>query len=268
MKPTRPKPDSANSAKGRPNLPTPAELLEEVRVRAELVTEPRPEGIKGPPVRRFLQEIDALAEPLRWLQGSLRVKKAKKPRVVMLLPGFGTHPVRMRRMAQKLEEAGHKVKRWGMGFNFGPTPENFELLSKRVQEIHTRYGKKVYLVGWSLGGVFARELARKHPDIVAKVITMGSPFSGDGHANNVWRIYHLITGHSVNNPPVGRNRAAKPPVPTVAMWSPRDGMVHPRSAMGKPGERDRVVALRCSHIGFSNSDEAIAAVLKELKRKD
>jgi pimeloyl-ACP methyl ester carboxylesterase len=122
------------------------------------------------------------------------------------------------------------------------------------------------LVGWSLGGVFARELAKRHPDLVAKVITMGSPFSGSPYDNNAWRVYHLVTGHSVEHPPIEAHLAAKPPVETVALWSPRDGIVAPRASCGKPGERDRAVALRCTHIGFANSPQAIRAVAQELER--
>jgi len=240
-------------------------LLDELKARAQLAAEPRPKGIGGPALKYLLGELDIVAEPLRRLKDPLAIEPAVEPRVVMLLPGFATHPVRMKRMAEQLEAAGHKVKRWGLGFNFGPTPENFEALCQRVVAVHRRYGKPVYLVGWSLGGVFAREIAKRHPEVIAKVVTMGSPFSGDGHANNVWRIYHLVTGHSVDNPPVPIDRATKPPVPTVALWSPRDGMVHPRAARGRPGERDRAVALRCTHMGFAYSDEAIAAVLRELE---
>lgn len=243
----------------------PLSLVDQIRVRAELAAERRPAGVRGPPVRRLIGELEALTEPLRRLQGSLEVSPAAEPRLVMLLPGFATHPARMKHMAHKLEEAGHTVKRWGLGFNLGPTPENFERLNRRVISLHRRYGQKVWLVGWSLGGIFAREIAKRHPEAVAKVVTMGSPISGDGHANNVWRLYHLVTGHSVDNPPVCIDRAGKPPVPTVALWSARDGLVHPRAACGKPGERDRAVALRCSHLGFAYSDEAIAAVLRELE---
>ncbi len=246
-------------------LAPPALLFDGIRTRAALVSEPRPEGVRGPPIRHLLRELEVLGEPFRRFAGTLEVAPAAEPRVVMLLPGFATHPVRMRHMARKLESAGHRVKRWGLGFNFGPSERNFELLNARVAELHRRYDEKLYLVGWSLGGLFAREVAKLQPDAVAKVVTMGSPFSGDGHANNVWRVYHLITGHSVNDPPVGKDRARKPPVPTIALWSPRDGMVHPRAASGKPGERDRAVALRCSHLGFAYSDEAIAAVMRELE---
>lgn len=242
-------------------------MREAIARRVELLRHKRPENAR-PPGRKWL-----FREPLTFLEPLARpfreapvLPQAAQPRVVMLLPGFGTHPFRMRRMAHELERAGHKVKRWGLGFNLGPTPENFALLEDRVRRIGERYGQKVVLVGWSLGGVFARELAKRHPEIVAKVITMGTPFSGSPYANNAWRAYEMITGHSVEQPPVEVDLAAKPPVETVALWSPRDGIVAPRSSCGLPGERDRAVALRCSHIGFASSDEAIAAVARELER--
>jgi pimeloyl-ACP methyl ester carboxylesterase len=209
-----------------------------------------------------LQQLPALISNART---PMDIAAAEDPRVVMLLPGFGTHPVRLRRLATHLEAAGHTVKRWGLGFNFGPTEENFEALAKRVRSLHRRHGEKLVLVGWSLGGIFAREIAKRHPEAVAKVITMGSPFSGNPKANNAWRIYHLVTGHSVEHPPLVDDMAAKPPVPTVALWSPRDGIVSPRSSCGRPGERDKAVALRCGHLGFAYSDEAIEAVLHELE---
>jgi pimeloyl-ACP methyl ester carboxylesterase len=246
----------------------PSAKFDAIRTRARLASEPRPAGISGPPIHRLLGELEVFAAPLKRRRQPMEIALAAEPRVVMLLPGFATHPVRMRHMAQELERAGHVVKRWGLGVNLGPTTENFAALTRRVLALHRRHDEKIVLVGWSLGGVFAREIAKCHPDAVAKVVTMGSPFSGNPRANNAWRIYHLITGHSVEKPPVGQDIASKPPVPTVALWSPRDGIVSPRSSCGKKTERDRAVALRCSHLGFAYSDEAIAAVLRELETSD
>jgi pimeloyl-ACP methyl ester carboxylesterase len=254
--------DSALSG-GRPAAP----VREGLARRVELLRRKPPAGARGPSPRLLLGEPLTFLEPLtRPFRRTAALPPAAHPRVVMLLPGFGTHPLRMRRMARELERAGHKVKRWGLGFNLGPTPDNFALLENRVRRIGESYGQKVVLVGWSLGGIFARELAKRHPEIVAKVITMGTPFSGSPYANNAWRAYELVTGHSVEQPPVATELAVKPPVETVALWSPRDGVIAPRSACGAPGERDRAIALRCSHIGFASSDEAIAAVAQELER--
>lgn len=235
-----------------------------LRQRIAIAREAAPDDIAAPPLRRMLGELEVLAEPVRRILRKHPPVAAARPRTVMLLPGFATHPVRMRYMARRLEAAGHTVKRWGLGFNWGPTQDNVALLEARLCDLCERHGEPVVLVGWSLGGLFARELAKRHPDQVAKVVTMGSPFSWSPRANNAWRAYHLVTGHRVENPPVSVELAGKPPVVTVALWSPRDGIVHPRSARGLPGERDREVALRCTHMGFAYDPQAIAAVLREL----
>ena len=184
----------------------------------------------------------------------------------MLLPGFGAHPIRMRWMARRLEEAGHTAKRWGLGYNLGATADRFARVEKRLLALYERHGEPIVLVGWSLGGVMARELAKQHPDKVAKVVTMGSPFSGSPRANNGWRAYQAIAGHRVDEPEIDTVVAEKPPVETVAIWSPCDGVVHPKSACGRPGERDRAVPVRCSHMGLVMSNEAMAALLAELDR--
>lgn len=234
--------------------------------RIAIVREDGPGDVVGPPARRLIGELDVLAEPFRRVVRRHEPIAAVRPRTVMLLPGFATHPVRMRYMARRLEAAGHTVKRWGLGFNWGPTEDNVAQLEGRLSDIHERHGEPIVLVGWSLGGLFARELAKRQPDRVAKVVTMGSPFSWSPRANNVWRAYHLVTGHRVEEPPIKVELAGKPPVETVALWSPRDGIVHPRAARGLPGERDREVALRCTHMGFAYDPQAIAAVLRELDR--
>lgn len=232
--------------------------------RLVLASERGPADIHGPSLVRLVAEAQVVLEPLRRPTRRIAVEPSADPQTVMFLPGFATHPVRMRYMAKQLERAGHTVKRWGLGFNLGPTAERFVVLERRIEALSSRYQQPLVLVGWSLGGIFARELARRHPDKVSKVITMGSPFSGSPRANNAWRAYHLITGHSVDNPPIESNVAEKPPVDTVALWSPLDGIVSPRSSCGKPGERDRAISVRCTHIGFAYDERSIGAVLREL----
>jgi pimeloyl-ACP methyl ester carboxylesterase len=166
----------------------------------------------------------------------------------MLLPGFGTHPVRMKPLAAALESAGHRVSDWGLGFNFGSS-EPFRALGRARGNMARREAALV-LVGWSLGGLFARQLAKTAPDHAALVITMGTPFSGDRRANNAWRAYQIVAGHSVDEAPMAQDLATKPPVPTIALWSPRDGIVNPRSAAGW---RASVIwpYLRVTHLGFA-----------------
>lgn len=236
--------------------------------RIELAREPDPDGAGGPRLWLLIRELGYLLEPLRRLYRSLfkpfRLPRAKRPRMVMILPGFGSNPIRMRYFARRLEDAGHTVKRWGCGYNWGFSHDLFERLEARLEDLHARAGEPVVLIGWSLGGIYARELAKRRPEAVAKVISMGSPFSVSLRANNVWRVYQLIAGHRVDGPRLAGSLSRKPPVETVALWSPRDGAISPRSAAGYPGERDKAIALRCSHMGFSYAPEAIRAVAREL----
>lgn len=236
----------------------------------ELAREQVADGPAGPKRRHLLREaawmLEPVRRPLRQWRKPFALPVAAQPKTVMILPGFATHPVRMRYFAGTLERAGHTVKRWGLGFNWGPTEENFAALERRLLDLRRRSGRPIHLVGWSLGGLFARELAKRHPAVVAQVITMGTPFSYSPRANNAWRIYQFVAGHRVDQPPVGGILSEKPPVRTVALWSPNDGIIHPRSACGRPGERDAAIALRCGHMGFAYSEESIAAVARELDR--
>ena len=240
-------------------------MREAMARRAALARQPGPEGVRGPPARFLWAELFALG---RRGGTALAAEPALRPQPVMLLPGFGAHPARMKRMERTLAAAGHTVHHWGLGFNLGPTPDNFAFLMRRVGALARTHGAPVALVGWSLGGLFAREIARRQPRNVACVITMGTPFSGDPRANNAWRAYQMITGHAVDEPPIDSPLAAKPPVPTIALWSPRDGVIAPRSARGRPGERDRAISVRCNHLGFASDPRAILEVLRQLDADD
>ncbi|WP_332310851.1 esterase/lipase family protein [Novosphingobium aquimarinum] len=233
--------------------------------RAALARQPQPQGVRSPPLRYLLGEVAAWMR--REPSGEHGVH-SDRPQPVMIIPGFGAHPKRMQAMADALEAAGHSVHHWGLGFNLGPTPQNFAFLMRRVAILAQEEKAPVALIGWSLGGLYAREIAHRMPDQVAKVITLGSPFSGDPRANNAWRVYQAVTGHAVDAPPVESTCGHKPPVPTIALWSPRDGVIHPRSASGWRHERDRAVAMRCTHLGFACDREVIAEVLVQLERED
>ncbi|MGB3807429.1 MAG: alpha/beta hydrolase [Erythrobacter sp.] len=249
-----------------PDLSPPSLGASALARRVRLASEPEDQPVSRPRLWRLLGELECLAEPVRRQFRSLEVAQSANPSIVLILPGFATHPGRMRYMARQIERAGHKTKRWGLGWNWGASEDSLASLEQRLDEVCERYERNVVLLGWSLGGLYARELAKRKPDCVDKVITMGSPFSGSLRANNVWRAYQFVTGHRVDQAPIDVDLGTKPPVETVALWSPNDGAIHPRSAAGYPEERDRAIALRCTHMGFSYSTEAIGAVLRELER--
>jgi pimeloyl-ACP methyl ester carboxylesterase len=244
----------------------------ELARRTALAREAGPAGVAGPRLHLLLDELRAIIDRRGDERDAVRLvgrHHAMRPQPVMLLPGFGAHPVRMRRMSRSLAAAGHRVEDWGLGINLGPTEENFAFLMERVAGLARYHGGPVSLVGWSLGGLFARELARRQPENVRKVITLGTPFSGNRRANNVWRAYQLVTGKSVDAPPIPDcDFTTKPAVPTIAIWSARDGMIAPRTACGRRHERDRAVALRCNHMGFPRDPRSIIEVLRQLDHED
>lgn len=183
----------------------------------------------------------------------------------MVIPGFLATDRTTLGLQRALAREGWRVAGWGLGLNRGVRRDTLERVIARI-EAHGR-GGRVTLVGWSLGGLYAREAAKRRPELVEKVATLGSPFSGDPRANNVWRLYEMVAGHKVDAPPIEARLEEKPPVPTLALWSRRDGIVAPACARGGEGERDEHRELDCSHMGFAVSARAwpaIAAALRAL----
>ncbi|MEP7221953.1 MAG: hypothetical protein ABI673_04710 [Novosphingobium sp.] len=139
-------------------------------------------------------------------------------------------------------------------------PGLLERLVARVQQVSVESGQKVILLGWSLGGIYAREVAKLAPDSVQLVVTLFSPFSGNPRANNAWRVYELISGQQINHLTAQFDLASKPPVQTIAVWSDRDGIVAPSCSCGLEGQSDQQVYVPSTHFGFGRNADAIRQV--------
>jgi pimeloyl-ACP methyl ester carboxylesterase len=211
----------------------------------------------------FLREGPALWARFYKSFGRLGVRGPPDGPKLMVVPGFVANDRTTLGLQRALAAAGYRVTGWGMGLNRGARADTLARLAERVEAFGK--GEKVILVGWSLGGIFAREVAKIRPDLVEKVITMGSPFSGDPRGNNVWRLYEWIAGHPVDKPPIESVPAEKPPVPTLALWSRKDGIVSVACARGQKLESDRQVELDCSHMGFAVSGRAYPKIIAAIK---
>ncbi len=181
---------------------------------------------------------------------------------VMVLPGFMASDQTTARLRRSLEAAGFATHGWGLGRNKGVQADIFERMDARLDALDL--DGPITLVGWSLGGLVAREYAKYAPERVAKVVTLGSPFSGNPRANNAWRVYEFVAGHKVDAPPIDTVLAEKPPVETHAFWSARDGVVAGECARGLPHESDRQFELDCTHMAFVARPEAIRAIAATL----
>lgn len=221
----------------------------------------------APPLPLLLREAKLLVDWRRFFGGvAVDVPRSTgRGRPVLVLPGFLSSDLSTRKMRAALRQAGFRAYGWKQGANLGITADILERIDARLDHIARRTREPVMLVGWSLGGLIAREYAKLRPERVARVVTLGSPFSGDPRANNVWRLYELIARHKVDAPPIECALAEKPPVETIAIWSACDGIVAADCACGRPGESDRSVEIGCGHIEMMSAPEAIHAVLRALR---
>jgi pimeloyl-ACP methyl ester carboxylesterase len=178
---------------------------------------------------------------------------------LLVVPGFLATDRTTLGLQRAFGDAGYRATGTSMGVNTGVRQDTLDRLAERI-EAHGE-SRPVILVGWSLGGIFAREVAKRQPHLVDRVVTLGSPFSGDPRANNVWRLDELVAGHKVDDPPIRTDLAEKPPVPTLAIWSRGDGIVAPAAARGRHGERDAEIELDCSHMGFAVSAAAYPKIV-------
>jgi hypothetical protein len=165
----------------------------------------------------------------------LAISASANPQVILILPGFGTRRARMRYLARQLEAAGMSPSAGGWAATGGRSP-NLRPVEARLLDLHARHGRKVVLLGWSLGGLLRARAGQASAPCGGQGDHHGiALFSGSPRANNVWRAYQFITGHSVDAPPIEADLAAKPPVETVALWSANDGVIAPRCAAWPPG---------------------------------
>jgi hypothetical protein len=223
-----------------------------------------------PPLALWLRELPhtlpIIFSPLRRVEaGGVLPSGGGQP--VLVLPGILSSDTSTSLLRRSLDVAGYRSHASGLGFITGITPQSFAAAERRLLSLHAKEGRKLVLLGWSLGGIYARVLAQRHPDAVTLVMTLGTPFSGDRRANNAWRVYEALNDHAVDAPPLPDDPAIKPPVPTIAVWSRNDGVIAPVAARGLPDERDAEVEVPFRHFEMGSGRDAIARIVAELGRQ-
>jgi hypothetical protein len=196
---------------------------------------------------RALADLTALPLAAPWL--------ATAPRGdghgVLVLPGLlasDTSTVPLRRFLAWL---GYDVRGWDLGRNRGPTEEVLAGLPRALLDHAGRTGGPVSLVGWSLGGIYARELARRHRRQVRQVITLGSPFAlTDSRQSRAHGPYQRLSHLHAARLPSREQRARPIGVPSTAVYSRRDGIVSWLACVAPESRLHQNVEVRCSHIGF------------------
>jgi pimeloyl-ACP methyl ester carboxylesterase len=139
-----------------------------------------------------------------------------------------------------------------------------------VQELNDTHGRKVSLVGWSLGGLYARQLAKMMPGRVRSVITLGSPFAAGPKATNAWRVYEMASGRRADQEDArfGGSLAGTPPVPTTAIFSRTDGICAWQGCMEKTTATSESIEVESSHCGMGHHPAVVYAVADRLAQPE
>ena len=185
---------------------------------------------------------------------------------VLVIPGFMTNDTSCKPLRDFITRIGYVAYPWGLGRNYA-TVEDLEVLQATMDTIYQKHGEKMTLIGWSLGGVYARELAKVKPTLVRQVITLGSPFGGLQAPNNASWIYNLIKGKKAQElDQAWLDSIPSPaPVPTTALYSKKDGIVSYQVCQElKETATHRNVEIQGSHLGMGFNKEVFAIIADQL----
>ena len=185
---------------------------------------------------------------------------------VLVLPGFMGGDRSSVALRSILRSQGYWVHGWGLGRNIGPTQRIVDGMAERLAMLHERHERPVTLIGWSLGGIFARQLARQSPELIRQVITLGSPFRVDENSRSAasglyeqMKPFHIEELESLtgpDQPPL--------PIPSTAIYTRTDGVVRWWQCLETTGPIAENIEVRGSHSGLGHNPAVIAAISNRL----
>ena len=189
---------------------------------------------------------------------------------VLVLPGLVASDTSTRPLRSFLRKRGYAVSGWRQGRNLGLRHGVQQAMVDLVEELNETHGRKVSLVGWSLGGLYARQLAKMLPDRVRSVITLGSPFASGPKATNAWRVYEMASGRGADEQDdhFGGSLASAPPMPTTAIFSRSDGICAWQGCREQGSSLSESIEVESSHCGMGHHPAAVYAVADRLAQPE
>lgn len=217
-------------------------------------------------------------EPLRALFDYVGARVGARPlhvgdgHPVVVYPGLGGGAFTTSHLRSFLRDSGFTVHDWEGGVNTGPEgvlDDWLGNLDDRVRDLHRSHRRKVSLIGWSLGGVYAREIAKRCPEAVRQVITLGTPFASLGGGNHAGMVFKLLNKNRAHLPRQLQARLREcPPVPTTSIYSKTDGIVSWRGCIEKKTERSESVEVSASHLGMVTHPQVLRVVVDRLSQAE
>jgi predicted alpha/beta hydrolase family esterase len=191
---------------------------------------------------------------------------------VIVFPGLGASGAATADLRGRLQQLGYEVFDWQQGVNQWPE-DDFDrwilLLGKHLEQISARRGRPVSLIGWSLGGIYAREVAKKHPELVRQVITLATPFADKPDSTHAGWLVGMLNGRaSLMNDALLKQLTIDPAVPCTSVYSQTDGIVAWQGCVGTESPRHRNIEVSgVSHLGMVHHPEVLRVVASLLAQQ-
>lgn len=227
------------------------------------------ENISAPPAWMAALEYRAVGERAQMsaMLPALRRLPKGDGHPVLVFPGFTTGDRSTQPLRKLLRDLDYRTYGWGLGVNVGPTQRVLDGIFERLEQAHDRKGERVSVIGWSLGGIYARELARARPDLVRQVITLGSPIqmveNDTSSASRIWDSLSKYHAKGFRSP----DREADRPlltVPATSIYSRTDGVVNWKACLIRRSDRTENIRVFGSHCGLGFNTAAIYAIADRL----
>ncbi len=227
---------------------------------------PAPEELKRPPRLSPVRELSGITGAARLVASLPRLARAPRGdgNIVIDVPGWKAPEVAGWPLRRYLRHLGHDARSWGLGVNTGNPERDADLLTAKVLQLVAQTGRPVSLIGWSLGGLIVREVARHHPDAARRVVTYGTPIVGGPSwtaGAGAWskeetaRIAALIT----------RLDSVRPiQVPMTVIYTRRDAIVTPASCIDLTSARAEHIRVRSTHLGLIADPDVWSVVADRL----
>jgi pimeloyl-ACP methyl ester carboxylesterase len=193
---------------------------------------------------------------------------------VVVIPGLGTNDDSTYYIRNFLDGIGYKSHPWGLGRNLGPRRGLDSLISQLhsyVKDIsESSDNQKVSIIGWSLGGIYARELAKFSPTYIRQVITLGTPFKGNSGSTNAEFLYELLSKDKDHKNPDIINRLSIPPqVHFTSLYSKSDGVVSWKAALEDESSiHENIEIPYASHLGLGHNPISMFIIANRLSQKE
>ena len=187
---------------------------------------------------------------------------------ILVLPGLAAGDASTVILRRFLRSRGFSPRGWGQGVNLGLREGVLERAHNTLRELWAEQGRSVSIVGWRLGGPYARELARQSPDMVRLVITLGSPFTGHPRETNAWRLYELASGHRIDWHDFHGPLRTPPQVPTTSIWSGTDGVVSWQCSVETRRDLAENIVVASRHLGLGAHPAALYAIADRLAQPE